>query len=103
MSGSSKCVGGIVHADIEVIKNSDTEQGGKDSKPGRKRFRESAGVLCQVIHDWNEEQYWVVPCDGLLLKGGFGGEDKSSLEAALRSDGEPHPPSGSMEGRNVTS
>lgn len=75
-----------------ISKNSDREWGGKDSKPGRKRFRESAEVLCQVIHDWNEEQYWVVPCDGLFLKGGFGGEKKSSLEAALWGDGETHPP-----------
>lgn len=92
MSGSGNCVRGIVHEDIKVIKNSDGEQGGRDSQPGKKRFHESAEALCQVTHDWKEEQYWVVPCDGLFLKGGFGEESKSSLEAALRGVGETHPP-----------
>lgn len=78
--------------DIKVIKSSDREWGGNDGNPGMKRFRESAEVLCQVIHNWNEEQYWVVPCDGLFLRGGFGGENKSSLAAALRGDGETQPP-----------
>lgn len=58
--------------------------GDKDSELGMKRFSELVDVLCKVINDCNEKGYWVVQCDGICFKGGFEGEDKSSLEVVMR-------------------